>query len=81
MQTFCLNVRETSVLKKPHLTVRVTEHWHRFPREVVESLFLQIVQKLSGCGAAQRAFTDPARAVGGEISPDVPASLSHSVIL
>lgn len=59
-QTFCLNVREISAFKKNHFTVKATEHWHRFPREVVESLFLQIVQKLSGCGPAQPAFADPA---------------------
>lgn len=30
---FCLNVR------KQLFTVRVSEHWHRFPKDVVESLW------------------------------------------
>ena len=38
--TFPLNIR------KHFFTVRVTEHWHRLPREVVESPSLAI---LKGC--------------------------------
>ncbi|KFV80724.1 hypothetical protein N308_09504, partial [Struthio camelus australis] len=33
---FCLNLR------KNFLTVRVTQHWNRLPREAVESLSLEI---------------------------------------
>jgi len=29
-------------MRKHIFTVRVTKHWHRLPRDVVESLFLQI---------------------------------------
>ena len=29
-------------MRKNFFTVRVTEHWNRLPREVVESLFLEI---------------------------------------
>ena len=35
---FPLNIR------KDFFTVRVTEHWHRLPREVVESPSLEIVK-------------------------------------
>jgi len=35
---FQLNVR------KPIITVRVTERWHRLPREVVESPSLEILR-------------------------------------
>lgn len=33
---FCINIR------KHFFTVRVTEHWHRLPREVVEPFCLEI---------------------------------------
>ena len=29
-------------MRKNFFTLRVTEHWNRLPREVVESLFLEI---------------------------------------
>jgi len=37
-----LKYRRLSVnIRKHFFTVRVTEHWHRFPRESVESLSLE----------------------------------------
>lgn len=29
-------------------SVIVTDHWHRFPREVLESLFLEMLKSLLG---------------------------------
>jgi len=50
-----LNIREH------FFTVRVTEHWHRLPREVVESPSLEMdIQKLSGHGSQQLALGGPA---------------------
>jgi len=37
-KTFCMNIR------KHFLTVRVTKHWHRFPKEGMESPFLEILK-------------------------------------
>lgn len=30
-------------IRKIYFTVKVIKHWHRLPREVVESLFLEIL--------------------------------------
>lgn len=40
-----LKCKRNFSVEKNHFSPRVTEHWHRFPREVLESLSLQIVQK------------------------------------
>ena len=34
--------QEVLNIRKYYCTVRVTEHWHRLPREVVESPFFEI---------------------------------------
>ena len=31
-------------IRKPFFTVRVREHWHRMPREVVESPSLEVLK-------------------------------------
>ena len=51
---FPLNIR------KHFFTVRMTEHWHRLPREAVESPSLGNIQRLSGRGAGQPALGGPA---------------------
>lgn len=42
-------------------TVRVTEHWHRLPREAVEST-LRDIQKPSGHSPEQPVLSNPAAA-------------------
>ena len=39
---FCLNIR------KHFFTVRVTEHWHRLPREAMESPSLEMLRSHLG---------------------------------
>ena len=50
---FLLNIR------KHFLTMRVTEHWHWLPKEMVVSL-LGGIQKLTGCGPGKPALDGPA---------------------
>ena len=38
-------------MKKHFFTVRVSEHWHRLPRDVLDSLSLEMEQP--GCGPVQ----------------------------
>ena len=45
---------------KRFLTVSVTEHWHRLPREVVQSPILGHLHKLPGHGSGQAVLADPA---------------------
>lgn len=47
--------------------VRVAEHWSRLHREVVESLFLEIIQKLTGQDPEQAAVADPALTIVGRV--------------
>ncbi|KAK4810802.1 hypothetical protein QYF61_008774 [Mycteria americana] len=48
------------IIRKHFFTVRVTEHWGRLPREVVESPSLEIMQKPSGHSPGQLALSGPA---------------------
>jgi len=43
-------------IRKHFFTVRVTEHWHRVAREVVEFPSLEMIQQLSGNGSGQLAL-------------------------
>jgi len=49
-------------MRKNFFTLRVTEHWPRLPREVVESP--SVVQDPPGRGPVQPAVGDPASAGG-----------------
>jgi len=51
-------------MRKNFFPLRVTEHWHRLPREVVGSLSLGDIQDPPGQGPVQPAVGDPALAGG-----------------
>jgi len=53
------NRRFTLNIRKHFFTVTVTQHWHKSPRDVVESI-LGHIQKLSRHGPGQPALADPA---------------------
>ena len=52
-------------LRKNIFTVRMVEHWSRFPRETVESAFLEQFENPAGYGPEQLAVSDPALSTGG----------------
>lgn len=64
------------------LTVRVPKHWHRFPRELVESILWDL-QKPSGHVAGQLVLEGPTWTGGwtNDLQRSVPSNLSHSAIL
>lgn len=47
-------------LESSFFTMGVTKHWNGLPKEVVESLPLKTLKKLSQCGSGQPALDDPA---------------------
>ena len=68
-------------IRKHFFTVRVTEHWHRLPKQVVESPSLGDIQKSSGHSPGQPGLGDPAWAVGlDQVTSRGPFQLCDSVI-
>lgn len=64
------------------LMVRAAEDWSRLYREVVESSFLEIIQKLTGHNPEQPAVADPALTIVGRLlqrGPDQSQLLCVSV--
>jgi len=51
-------------MRKNFFPLRVTEHWNRLPRVVLESPALEIFKTPPGCGPVQPAVGDPASAGG-----------------
>jgi len=71
--------------RKNFFTLRVTEPWHRLPREVMDSPSLEIFNTLPGRGPVQPAVGDPALAGGLDWvthrGPFQPLPLCDSMIL
>lgn len=55
----------------------MVEHWNRFPKETVESAFLEQFENPAGYGPEQLAVSDPALIRGGGLG-DVQTSLPTS---
>ena len=73
---FPLNIR------KHFFTVRVTEHWHRLPREVVESPSLEVLRsRLDRVLGNQLWVTLLEQQGWTRRLPEVPPNLNQSVIL
>ena len=69
-------------IKKHFFTVRVTGHWHKLRKKVVESLSLEILKKCLSMVLGnwlQVALLE--QGVWTRWPPEVPSNLNHSVIL
>lgn len=69
---------------RKHFYCKGTEHWHRLPRGVMESLSLEVLKRPYGHDPGKPAVGHSGSAwAGGRTrwSPEVPSHLSHAVIV